>query len=282
MNFQIFLLLLSLYALGKCADLMIAGAQVMGFRTPSLQRYLGYILGSLTSLPELAVTLASMATGHPDVAIMNIIASNAINVVFMVFQAYRYKMTRALFHAPFWDEWFFTLTGILLPFILFLNDVKSSTIAIAGIGYFIFFAFWEKKQSRKVLCEIEEPEESNALLGFVSNRCSSTLSIAFVIATGLIGITIFGALFGYSTDALISLLKEDFPLIAIGLGIIAGVGTSLPEFQSFGATFQLYSGLNEERKAAGAQSCLDNCNASSGFNYGIVYPVGVFGALLIS
>ncbi len=280
MTLQVFLLFFSLYALAKSADVMIAGTQVIGLRYPSIQRYIGYILGSLTSLPELAVTLASMATGHPDVAIMNIVASNAVNVLFMMLQAYRNNMLQDLFHAPFWDEWIFTILGILLPLGLFISGVESSIIAGAGLCYFFFFAWWERKQSRKVLCEVEEPEESNPFMRFAQKRGTTMAKLCLIIGAGLIGITLFGTLFGHTTDTLILRLTETFPFIAVILGIIAGVGTSLPEFQSFGATFRLYAGTDRLKRSAGAQSCLDNCNASSGFNYGVVFPIGVFGSLL--
>jgi len=282
MTFQIILGLICFYGVLKFADVMIVSTQVFGIKNPQYQDLTGYALGALTSVPELVITIASIATGNPEIAVMNIISSNIINLIFLMIQSWRFKKLRHFKKKSFWDEIIIALLAIILPTTLFFSGVPHVINATAGVALFIAFVLWERYGMRKFTVVLDEPTDTGWLYNKIEHFCNTNTKILFSILFGCAGLTLSGFYLGGALDFIMEHTRETLPFLAIIIGILAGIGTSMPEYKSFGAIYELYETAGKKFSLADIQSCLDSNNASSCFNYGIIYPIGVYGGLLFS
>ncbi|MBF0275895.1 MAG: hypothetical protein HQK84_11760 [Nitrospinae bacterium] len=282
MSLHILLILICFYGVLKFSDIMIVSTQVFGLRNPKYQNFTGYTLGALTSVPELVITIASIATGNPEIAVMNIISSNIINAIFLTIQSWRFQRLRHFRNKYLWDEIAIALIAIILPTSLFFSGDSHIINATVGVLLFISFVLWEKYGMRKFSLTIEEPTGSGWFFNTISLLGKNNVRIIFLIVFGCCGLTVSGFYMGNSLDYIMVHTKETIPFLAIVIGIFAGIGTSIPEYKSFGAIYKLYKEAGEKFSLADIQSCLDNNNASSCFNYGIIYPIGVYGGKFFS
>lgn len=266
--------LICFYGVLKSADILIDSTQIFGERNPRFHGMIGYTLGALTSVPELVITMASVATGNPDIAVMNVVASNFINAIFMSIQAWRFKKLRNFKNIHFVDEMVFATLAICLPCIMFFSGVPHTINAFTGLALFIAFILWERYGNRKIIFHMEEKQRLERLYNKIAALGSTNYRLLLIMLAGVCGITVSGYFMGGAMDKLVESARDTFPVLAIIIGILAGIGTSAPEFKSFEALCR----MNEENKIAFAdiQSCLDNNNASSCFNYGVILPIGIF------
>lgn len=74
----------SFYLLSKTSDIVVDNAQALGNKLGISSLALGTILGAVTSMPELFVSLGSIASGTPEIGVGNIVGSNIANILLIL------------------------------------------------------------------------------------------------------------------------------------------------------------------------------------------------------
>ncbi len=230
-----FILLISLYALVKSADVLLTGAGKVGVALKVSPFLVGIIIvGIGTSLPELVSSLAAVIKGVPEIVPANAIGSNIANILLIVGIAA--LVGRSLTVTK-------NLIDIDLPMlsigtVLFLGvawDGKivlgESVLLLAGFVVHLLYVLYYKEEVvvRTESLALSDTGESN---GFeegvleVEKREKVLPWDIFAIALGILGLAVASK---FTIDSVVSLAS----LLGISAGLIAitvvAVGTSLPE-----------------------------------------------------
>ena len=206
------------------AEALVRGASRLALRLGISAFVVGItVVGFGTSAPELAASLRSATTGHPEIALGNVVGSNIMNIALVL-----------------------GLTALIRPIPVSLNLVKRETIVVILVSllplvalfnggvlerwmggifilFLIVFLYWTWRSSRR---EGGAPEELEAA---AITPQSGTGSVAIEVLLILIGI----AMLAYGASLLVdsaTKLARAFGVseLVIGLTIVAG-GTSTPE-----------------------------------------------------
>lgn len=221
-----FFLVAGVALLLKGADFLVDGASRMAAQMGLSPLVIGLTIVSFgTSMPEVLVTIMSGVSGHPDLAIGNIIGSNIANIMLVL------GISAIIRPLPVHDstvvsEIPFSLTAALLVGFLANAALFSSyqelsiSRADGGILLFFFFLFgiyiYNIARTRAVPDELREPANG---LG----------KPALLIVLGVAGLYLGGR---WVVDSAIAIARAlDISDSLIGLTIVA-VGTSLPELMA--------------------------------------------------
>lgn len=209
-----FLTLIALFfLLGKSADFLIDGIRVLGARLKIKTIYLGFVLGFLTTLPELFIGIHAISKDAGEIAFGNLIGGVIVLLGFVmglnVILQNNIKIIDGL------KKSFLVLMGLylILPLIFILD---GSINFLEGIALIIFYvaliSFWLQKRTRGRHEKIDE-------------NANYKRAVIFAIF-GIVGIIIFSRFI----ISVALLLLEGLNISKLMMGIIVfSIGTNLPE-----------------------------------------------------
>ena len=204
---SIFLIIIGLVLLVKCADIFVDGCSnvAMAFGT---------------SAPEAAVSITASIKGMNDISLGNVVGSNLCNLLLVLgisslggcLTARRKIITRDFVYAIF-----SSIVMVILSFSYFIGGGKSGVIdrtdgliLLCFLGIYLYALLGDAIRSVKVK---EEKTEFN-------------LKDFFNIIIGIVGIILGGQLVVNSATNIAEMLKVSQNVIAL---TIVAIGTSLPE-----------------------------------------------------
>ncbi|TVQ83289.1 MAG: sodium:calcium antiporter [Micavibrio sp.] len=212
----------SIWLLTKSSDIVVNNASALGGKIGIAPLVLGIGLGLVTSLPELAVSIGSLMTGVPDLALGNILGSNIANTFLVLGAAAAIKPMNAK-----GVSWKFNTAVMCGTTALFagqmalgaLNPVMGGAM-LAGLGLYMWGAVRAGRKDKKAGIVVEDDEDSEA---------ERKMPKWFNAMWGIAGIA------GLAASA--GLLVKSASLTAVGLGVSpalvgllgVAIGTSLPE-----------------------------------------------------
>lgn len=170
-----------------------------------------------TSAPELFVSINANLTGHPDLALGNVIGSNISNIALVlaltILIAPYFVKTKDLIRD--WSVMF--LVSLLLVLFLYSGSVLSRLEGITMVFMLLLFIFWVLRQSRKQFKNGigSIPEIKYSVLVSVGIIIIASIALLFGSKLLIMGASSIAATFGVSERV-------------ISVSIIA-LGTSLPE-----------------------------------------------------
>ena len=204
---SIFLIIIGLVLLVKCADIFVDGCS-------NVAKAFG------TSAPEAAVSITASIKGMNDISLGNVVGSNLCNLLLVLgisslggcLTARRKIITRDFVYAIF-----SSIVMAILSFSYFIGDGKSGVIdrtdgliLLCFLGIYLYALLGDAIRSVKVK---EEKTEFN-------------LKDFFNIIIGIVGIILGGQLVVNSATNIAEMLKVSQNVIAL---TIVAIGTSLPE-----------------------------------------------------
>ncbi len=180
------------------------------------------IVGFGTSVPELLVSVLASADGRVDVALANVIGSNIANVTLvlggaaLVIPVVARRMTLK-------REGALMLAAVTLLAVL-LWDLRverwEGVVLLVGMALALFLLVRWSMSDVEAISEAQSEVEEMAGAGTVTIRLEVGIGIAALVATVLAArVLLEGALF----------IGESLGLSDLFLGVMLGVGTSLPE-----------------------------------------------------
>ena len=213
----------------KGADILVDGSSSLAKRFHIPDIIIGLTIVSIgTSMPELFVSTASALEGHSDMAIGNVLGSNACNLLLIlglstVIKAIRFKRETRLIEIPM------CLAFTVIFMILCNTGVgisKPESIILLGLfALFIIYTIVMGIKGEKFGRKDKESEEAEELETKGKDTVSLLKSILFIIL-GVIGLKIGG---DWTVDNALIIAKEfNLSEKIISLTILA-IGTSLPE-----------------------------------------------------
>jgi cation:H+ antiporter len=216
--------IVALLGIVKSADLLIDQSIALAQKLKVSSFIVGFtIIAFGTSLPELIVSLYSTYSGHPSIAISNVLGSNIVNIclilgILAVYKPYKLSKSDVFINIP--------LNLIALIFFIILVSFNNSTLNISsGIILLIVFIatlFFERKSNH--VTKIKNQTKFNVL----------------ILIASLIALVVFGKI---SVDSILEFSKI-FGVEETVLGyFVMAVGTSLPELV---ASFTAIKKGNEE------------------------------------
>ena len=226
---NILYLVIGIVLLIKGADFFVNGASAVAKKLKVSSLIIGLTVVALgTSLPELAVSIASAISGSVDLSVGNVVGSNMANMLIIIgiialFNPITVKQTSKKFDFPF----LIIVTGLLLLFCVdtFLNSAELNIItrteSIVFLLLLIFYLVANIKNAKNNRLDFEEEhkEETN-------KKVLKVWQIILFIVLGIAGVVGGGEL--VSSSAKFLALKAGMSEALVGLTIVA-VGTSLPE-----------------------------------------------------
>lgn len=229
-------------------ELLVRGAVRIALRFHISTLVVGMTVVSFgTSAPELLVSLEAMYTGHPGIAVGNVVGSNIANLALVL------GLTAIIFpievdRNSIRVDWPMLMLSTLLVFgfmwwnydpeqmaenISYLNWVNGAFMVLLLVGFSYFLIWKSRKKTKARHAELDEAPESPS---------SSLLKDILFVVLGSAGLS-YGA----------HLLVEGTVGLALALGIsdyvisvtIVAFGTSLPELMtSVVAAFKRHSDLS--------------------------------------
>lgn len=222
MIFVQFVLLASVVVIG--AIKLAQQAEVIESNSKMNAAFIGILLALTTSLPELATGLTSTLIGEPQMAIGNILGSNAFN--FLIISTFNVIFFRKVIFSKIDMSAtklnIFTAIMYILFLIAYYSTINDNNIAILGrmtltsIGLFVTYVFAIRTTS-----SIEETDESEVLVDAVAYRKAK---ITFVF-TAII-ILIASVLLAKNADSIVDATGLNASVVG---AIFIGISTSLPE-----------------------------------------------------
>ena len=234
MAIDLLLLCLSIIILLIGAEAMVRGASRLALRLGISAFVVGVtVVGFGTSAPELAASLTSVTSGHPEIALGNVIGSNIMNIALVL-----------------------GISAIVLPIPVRKNVVRKETLIVIGVAFLPYLAFlsggrlerwmgilfvimliaflyytWRSSRDEGGTPEEEEIERVKPKAGLAS------MTSELVLVCGGIALLVLGANVLVSSASNVARTMGVSELV-IGLTIVAG-GTSAPELvTSLVATFR--------------------------------------------
>ncbi|MCP4836451.1 MAG: sodium:calcium antiporter [Phycisphaera sp.] len=221
---NLLLLLLSIGVLVAGAELLVRGAGRLALRFGVSHFVIGVtVVGFGTSAPELAASIASATTGHPQIAIGNVIGSNIMNIALVL------GVTAIIAPIPV-DRGIVRRETVVMILVSFVPLAALATERTIGrlfgatmTAALLAFLWWSFTSSRR---DGGHPAEDESIPTAPGRGVTSMLIDLAVMGAGLL-LLVFGA------DRLVSSATEvarglGVSEIVIGLTIVAG-GTSAPE-----------------------------------------------------
>jgi cation:H+ antiporter len=188
------------------------------------------IVGFGTSIPEFVVSALASLEGQLDLAVSNVVSSNTANVTLVLGAS-------ALFY-PLTSRWrilrregalmfasVVALTAMLAGGSL--NLWEGITLAAFLVGAVLLMIRWSNDDPESVLAQLDdlgEPVPEDDAVDFASWRSL----VGKEILIGIIALVVTVVAADFLLDGVVG-VGERFGLSAVVLGLITGVGTSLPE-----------------------------------------------------
>ena len=221
---SLLLLLLSIGVLVAGAELLVRGAGKLAHQLGVSHFVIGVtVVGFGTSAPELAASIASATTGHPEIAVGNVIGSNIMNIALVL------GMTAIIAPIPV-DRGIIRRETVVMIAVSFVPLAALATHRTVGRLFgatmtagLLAFLWWSFTSSRR---DGGHPAEDESIPAVPGRGGMSMLIDLLVMSAGLI-LLVLGA------DRLVSSATEvarglGVSEVVIGLTIVAG-GTSAPE-----------------------------------------------------
>ena len=224
---DLLLLIVSLVLLVGGAEVLVRGAVRLALRLGVSAFVVGVtVVGFGTSAPELAASLGSATSGHPSIAIGNVVGSNIMNIALVL------GLTALIRPIPISKNLVRRQTIVvilvsLLPFAALLTGGWIGRwMGTIYVALLVVFLIWTWRTSRS---EGGAPEEVD-LDDAAPPRGTGSIALDVVFVVVGIGLLVYGA------DLLVrsaSDLARSFGVseLVIGLTIVAG-GTSAPELMT--------------------------------------------------
>lgn len=209
-----FILIALFFILGKSAGFLIDGIRAIGIRTKIKTLYLGFLLGFLTSMPELFIGMNALIKDVGTISFGNLVGG--IVVLFGLIMGLNILLRREIAMADGLKFSFLVLMGIflILPLLLILdgkiNFLDGLLLIISYVGLIIY---WLSKGTRG-LKEKAQKQKIDARRAVIL----AIIGVAgiFVVSRFIIDITL--------------LLLNGFKIGKLMMGIIVfSIGTNLPE-----------------------------------------------------
>jgi cation:H+ antiporter len=178
-----------------------------------------------TSMPELTVSLLSALAGKGDMAIGNVVGSNAFNTLMILgvcalFSPLTFTKSNIRRDIPIC----ILATLALLVVTLFNQDINRLEGAILLLGYIVMIVFMIRAEKRAILAEVQPVDQDVKLV-----KLMPMWRVPIWILAGLAGLIYGGELFVNSVSDIARSWGVSEAVIAITL--VAG-GTSMPELAS--------------------------------------------------
>lgn len=215
-------LLLSLVFLIIAAEVMLKGSLGLANALNVSPLVIGLTVVAFgTSAPELAINISSLAAGHGDIAIGNVIGSNIFNVLFILGITtlfYPLRVTQKVIRVDipimiflYVLVWLMSLNGFL--------SFWEGVFFVSGLVFYILFSIRSAKKEAKSIRKEYAKEFSSA------KTMSKIKSVVF-ISLGVLGLALASKFFvGSATElAILMNLSE----LIIGLTVVA-CGSAAPE-----------------------------------------------------
>lgn len=259
---DILLVIAGLALLTFGGEALVRGASTIASKLGISPLVIGLVVVSAaTSAPEFAVTIGSVASGEPDLAIGNVIGSNIANILLILGLAALIsplviKRQLVRFDIP-------VMLGLTALLVLFSLDGLISTLdGVILLGLLVIHAFISIVIGRRATTEVNySPDE----LPLNAKPVNIWLALALVVAG--VALLVFGSQL-LVTGAVSIATALGVSSLVIGLTVVA-IGTSLPEL----ATSIVAIAKGETDMAVG------NVVGSNIFNIGLVLglPAIIFG-----
>lgn len=174
------------------------------------------IVGLGTSLPELLVSAIASVDGKVDVAMANVTGSNAANVTLVLGAAAMVAPIMSRTRILFREGLLMLLAATALAAVLWdgqVSRVEGVGLLIGMVVSLVLLIHWSSTDADGII-ELDEDAEPHSVPGEI------------VIGLAALAITVFAArlLLNGALD-----LGEEFGLNEAFLGVLLGIGTSLPE-----------------------------------------------------
>ena len=223
MTISILFILIGFALLIKGADFLVEGASNISKRFHIPEIIIGLTIVSIgTSMPELFVSITSAIEGYPDMAVGNVVGSNACNMLLIlglsaVIRPIEFKRETRLIEIP--------ICLVITIIFMVLANINQDIVRIEGIGLIILFAlfiiytiimakkgekFEHKEETRK---EIEE------------NKSSIIKDIIYIII-GIVALKFGGDFTVDHSVNIANMFNISEKIISV---TILAIGTSLPE-----------------------------------------------------
>ncbi len=220
---SILFILIGFALLIKGADFLVEGASNISKRFHIPEIIIGLTIVSIgTSMPELFVSITSAIEGYPDMAVGNVVGSNACNMLLIlglsaVIRPIEFKRETRLIEIP--------ICLVITIIFMVLANINQDIVRIEGIGLIILFAlfiiytiimakkgekFEHKEETRK---EIEE------------NKSSIIKDIIYIII-GIVALKFGGDFTVDHSVNIANMFNISEKIISV---TILAIGTSLPE-----------------------------------------------------
>lgn len=222
---SIALILLGFALLIKGADFLVEGASNVSKRFHIPEIIIGLTIVSIgTSMPELFVSITSAIEGYPDMAVGNVVGSNACNMLLIlglasVIRPIEFKRETRLIEIP--------ICLIITLIFLVVANINNDVSRIEGIGliflfilfiiYTIIMALKGEKFENKNNEEIKEEEKEN--------KTSILKDIVYIII-GIIALKFGGDFTVDNAVNIANMFNISEKIISV---TILAIGTSLPE-----------------------------------------------------
>jgi len=228
MNILYFLLLIGLFfLLGKSADLLIDGIKILGLKLKIKTIYLGFILGLITTLPEIFIGINAVSEGIPALAYGNLIGGVVVLLGFMMGLNIIFRRGIKITSEFSTSILILLVVFFMLPIVFIWNGRISQLEGLILIILYMVLAVAFFNSREKTISA--EPRRTGVTL-------KHSLIITFI---GLIGVIILSKFIITTTLLLLDGLK--IPKLMLGI-IVFSLGTNLPEliivFESWKKKFQ--------------------------------------------
>jgi cation:H+ antiporter len=222
---DVFLLLISLLILITGAEGLVRGASHLAVRLGISSFVVGVTVVAFgTSTPELAAALTSVTTGHPEIAIGNVVGSNIMNIAIVLGLTALVKpipVARVLIKR----ETLVLIFVSILPFAALLTEgILNLWLGMIFVALLVVFLIWTWKTGNTKSDPTTAPAQTNApTLPPGAARAAADFGL---IALGIVLIVVGADLLVGSASSLARAFGVSE--LVIGLTIVAG-GTSAPE-----------------------------------------------------
>jgi cation:H+ antiporter len=271
---DVVLLLISLLILITAAEGLVRGASRLAMRLGISSFVVGVTVVAFgTSTPELAASLMSATTGHPQIALGNVVGSNIMNIAIVLGLTALVRPIQVS-ESIIKRETLVVIGVSVLPFAALLTDgILNRWLGMIFVALLVVFLIWTWKAGSTRSDPTTAPAQTSApTLPPGAARAAADLGL---IALGII-LLVVGA--DILVDSASSLARAfGVSELVIGLTIVAG-GTSAPELVT--SLVALYRGKGDLSVGNILGSCVFNILGILGIT-AIVVPLEIPSSMFV-
>lgn len=258
-TYMVVILLVGFYLLVKGADWLVDGASSIAKRLGVSDLIVGLTVVAFgTSMPEFVVNMISSGEGNTDLAITNVLGSNAINIFVilgltaLIWPVSSERQSRVM------DLPMACVASLLVfLFAIFDNELGryEGLLLLLWFSVYMYYLFVQARHAKGDMLQDEMPLPEDEQMG--------SLQAVLLILIGLVGLSLGGQMCVDGATSAARMLQVSDAII--GLTVVA-LGTSLPELAtSVMAAYRHNSDL-----------ALGNCVGSCIFNIFFVLAISSF------